>query len=104
MSQYNKLSDIQYARFQILHVDLNFGLFWSAGIPTMNGPITFDFFNSLFVFILVRRHLCGSPTYMNVYNWAIPVHAIGLLNQVLSITYPVYCVTGEATYSISVVS
>ncbi len=35
MSQYNKLSNIQYARFQILHVDLHFGLFWSAGIPTM---------------------------------------------------------------------
>ncbi len=35
MSQYNKLSDIQYARFQILHVDLHFGLFWSADIPTM---------------------------------------------------------------------
>ncbi len=35
MSQYNKLSDIQYARFQILHVDLHFGLFWLAGIPTM---------------------------------------------------------------------
>ncbi len=26
MSQYNKLSDIQYARFQILPVDLHFGL------------------------------------------------------------------------------
>ncbi len=35
MSQYNKLSDIQYARFQILPVDLHFGLFWSAGIPSM---------------------------------------------------------------------
>ncbi len=35
MSQYNKLSNIQYARFQILSVDLYFGLFWSAGIPTM---------------------------------------------------------------------
>ncbi len=35
MSQYNKLSDIEYARFQILPVDLNFGLFWSAGILTM---------------------------------------------------------------------
>ncbi len=35
MSEYNKLSDIQYARFQILPVDLHFGLFWSAGIPTM---------------------------------------------------------------------
>ncbi len=35
MSKYNKLSDIQYARFQILPVDLHFGLFWSAGIPTM---------------------------------------------------------------------
>ncbi len=35
MSQYNKLSDIKYARFQILPVDLHFELFWSAGIPTM---------------------------------------------------------------------
>ncbi len=35
MSQYNKLSDIQYARFQILPVDVHFGLFWSAGIHTM---------------------------------------------------------------------
>ncbi len=35
ISQYNKLSDIQYARFQILPVELHFGLFWSAGIPTM---------------------------------------------------------------------
>ncbi len=35
MSQYNKLSDIQYASFQILLVDLHFGLFWSADIPTM---------------------------------------------------------------------
>ncbi len=32
MSQYNKLSDIQYARFQILPMDLHFGLFWSADI------------------------------------------------------------------------
>ncbi len=36
MSQYNKLSNIQYARFQILPLDLNFGLFWSAGIPTIH--------------------------------------------------------------------
>ncbi len=36
MSLYNKLSDIQYARFQTLSVELHFGLFWSAGIPTMN--------------------------------------------------------------------
>ncbi len=38
MSQYNKISDIQhvqYAGFQLLPVDLHFGLFWSAGIPTM---------------------------------------------------------------------
>ncbi len=35
MSHYNKLSHIQYARFQILYVDLHFGLFWSGGIPTM---------------------------------------------------------------------
>ncbi len=35
MPQYNKLSDIQYARFQILPVDVHFGLIWSAGIPTM---------------------------------------------------------------------
>ncbi len=35
MSQYNKLSDIQYATFQILPVDLHFGVFWPAGIPTM---------------------------------------------------------------------
>ncbi len=36
MSQYNKLTDIQYAKFQILLVDLHFGLFWSAGIPIMD--------------------------------------------------------------------
>ncbi len=35
MYQYNKLSDFQYARFQILAVYLQFGLFWSGGIPTM---------------------------------------------------------------------
>ncbi len=35
MSQYNKLSDIQYAKFHIRPVDLHFGLFWSAGIPIM---------------------------------------------------------------------
>ncbi len=35
MSQYNKLSDIQYARFQILPVDLHF-LFWSPGTLTMS--------------------------------------------------------------------
>ncbi len=35
MSRYNKLSDNQYAKFQILPVDLHFGLFWSGGIPTM---------------------------------------------------------------------
>ncbi len=35
MSQYNKISDIQYARYQILAVNLDFGLFWSGGIPTM---------------------------------------------------------------------
>ncbi len=28
-----QLSDIQYARFQILPVDLHFGHGWSAGIP-----------------------------------------------------------------------
>ncbi len=42
MSQYNKLSDIQYARFQILPVDLHFGVFWSTGIPTMPWPALFD--------------------------------------------------------------
>ncbi len=36
LPQYNKLSDIQYARFQILPVYLHFGLFWSADIPTMS--------------------------------------------------------------------
>ncbi len=35
MSQYNKLSNYQHARFQILSVHLHFGLFWSAGIPTI---------------------------------------------------------------------
>ncbi len=35
MSQYNKLSDIQYARFQILPVDLHLELFWSADIPSI---------------------------------------------------------------------
>ncbi len=35
MSKYNKLSDIEYARFQILPVDLYFWLFWSAGISTV---------------------------------------------------------------------
>ncbi len=35
MSPYNKLSDIQYVRFQILPVDLHFRMFWSAGIPNM---------------------------------------------------------------------
>ncbi len=32
MSQYNKLSDFQYPRFQILVVHLHFGLFWLAGM------------------------------------------------------------------------
>ncbi len=31
----DKISNIQYARFHILPVDLHFGLFWSACIPTM---------------------------------------------------------------------
>ncbi len=31
----HKLSNILYARFQILPVDVHFRLFWSAGIPTM---------------------------------------------------------------------
>ncbi len=35
MSQCNQLSNIQYAKFQILPVDLHFGLFWSADIPTI---------------------------------------------------------------------
>ncbi len=35
MSQYNKLSDFQYARFQILAVHFRFGLFWSRVIPTV---------------------------------------------------------------------
>ncbi len=35
MSQCNKLYYFQYARFQILVMYLLFGLFWSAGIPTM---------------------------------------------------------------------
>ncbi len=33
MSQYNKLSAIQYARFQILPVELHFGLFWVSWFP-----------------------------------------------------------------------
>ncbi len=33
MSQYNKLSDIQYARLQILPVDLHFGLFGQLVFP-----------------------------------------------------------------------
>ncbi len=36
MSQYSKLSDFQYARFQILAVYLDLELFWSAGIHTMH--------------------------------------------------------------------
>ncbi len=45
MSQYNKLSDIQYARFQILPVHLHFGNFWSAGIsPCVSiSPILYSF-------------------------------------------------------------
>ncbi len=35
MFQHNKLSDFQYARFQILIVHLHFGLFWSASIPAV---------------------------------------------------------------------
>ncbi len=42
MSLYNKLSDIQYARFQILPEDLHFGPFWSAVIPTMTVNIEAD--------------------------------------------------------------
>ncbi len=48
MSQYNKISDILYARFQILPVDLHFGLFWSAGIPHMAKPIDFTLFDTRF--------------------------------------------------------
>ncbi len=33
MSQYNKLSDFQYTRFDIFA--LQFGLFWSGGMPTV---------------------------------------------------------------------
>ncbi len=33
MSHYNKLSDFQYALFQILAVQLHCRLFWSRGIP-----------------------------------------------------------------------
>ncbi len=36
MPQYNKLLDIQFERFQMMPVDLHFGLFWSASIPTMS--------------------------------------------------------------------
>ncbi len=39
MSQYNKLSDLQYATLHILAVHSHFGLFWSAGIPTIPMPI-----------------------------------------------------------------
>ncbi len=39
MSQYNKLSDIQYAIFQILPFDPHFRLFWSAGIPIVHCTI-----------------------------------------------------------------
>ncbi len=42
MSQYNEPSNIQYARFQILPVDLHFELFWSVGIPTILVAITMD--------------------------------------------------------------
>ncbi len=50
MSQYNKLSDFQYARFQILAVHFDFGLFWSGGIPTM--------YNTCYFTIL--QHTCIS--------------------------------------------
>ncbi len=36
MSKYNQVSDIQYARFQILHVDLHSGLIWSAMLTDIN--------------------------------------------------------------------
>ncbi len=36
MSQYNKLSSFQYARFQILPIYHRFGLFGSAGSATMH--------------------------------------------------------------------
>ncbi len=39
MGENNKLAGIQHVKFQILPVHLNFGLFWSAGIPTMVGNI-----------------------------------------------------------------
>ncbi len=70
MSQYNKLSNIQYARFQILPVDLHFGLFWSAGIPTMYhtalqilGPIQYANLLSVKpgVTILLSAAACESP-------------------------------------------
>ncbi len=41
ISQYNKLSDFQYARFQIVVVNHHFGLVWSHGIPNMLCKLTF---------------------------------------------------------------
>ncbi len=71
MSQCNKLSNIQYARFQILPVDLHFGLFWSADIPTMNVYII-NKYNHLrhdwhiSDFLILQSYLCvklfDSPT------------------------------------------
>ncbi len=46
MSQYHKLFDFQYARFPILAVNLQFGLFWSGGllIVALRTFITFNFY------------------------------------------------------------
>ncbi len=55
MFQYNKLSDIQYARFQILPVYLHFGQFWSAGIPTMYVTGNQEVINGLYLGLSMHR-------------------------------------------------
>ncbi len=75
MSQYNKLSNIQYARFQILPVDLHFRLFWSAGIPPYNYIQIMPGYKSQFEEYLVMKltnrillllNLMSSHTYVHM--------------------------------------
>ncbi len=56
-----KLSDIQYARFHILPVDLHFETVWSAGVPTM---IKHDklFFNEISLLVKWLECLLHSQT------------------------------------------
>ncbi len=56
---------MQYARFQILPVDLHFGLFWSAGILSMHMHEKRNMYVSRYTFWMIKRPVKHSDRVIN---------------------------------------